>query len=194
MKKTWMTFALAVCFCTCFFQPVSAGFGTGIGVTFPMGGSSGSSSTRPESYAAFSADQLIQELTVIERSGRLLLEFKITNDSDTPCVISHKDGQCYDFALLDKNGTPLYQWSEGMAFTQALTETVYPPHESVIYTAEIERLKYKAIKEDAVVVTAFLTDTPYRLSTHVPVSVKSGSSPAILHGAIIIGNGRWYDD
>ncbi len=192
MKKLLTLIALSVCL----FSPqyALAGFGTGIGVTFPMPGSGGGSSTRPESYAAFSVNQLIQELTVTEKSGRLFMELKITNDGDEPYSISHQDGQLCEFAVLDKNGKPLYQWSDGMVFTQALTEAVYEPHASVVYTAELERLKYKSIKDDAVLVTAFLTDTPYRISARIPAAQKSSTSPAVLHGSIIIGNGRWYDD
>ena len=177
-----------------FFQLPSAfaSFGTGIGVTFPMPGAGGNSG-KAESYASFSFDRIIQELTVRERSGRLLMELKVTNDSDEPYSISHRDGQFYEFAILDKNGTPLYLWSDDMAFTQALTEAVYPAHESVVYTAEMDRKAYKKIKEDGILVTAFLTDTPYRLSTRVPMA-KGGSSSGLLHGAIVIGNGGWYDD
>ncbi len=172
--------------------PVSAGFGTGIGVTFPVSDSDGSSS-RPESYAAFSQGKIIQELTAKERGGRLLLELKVTNDSDDIYRVEHPTGQLYDFAILDKNGKPLYCWSEGNTFTQALTVTEYPAHESVIYTAEVDRKTYRGIREDAVLVTAFLTDTSCRLITKVPAAVKT-SSPVMLHGAIVVGNGAWYDD
>ena len=42
-------------------------------------------------------------------------------------------------------------------------------------------------------VTAWLVDTPYKLTTRMPTKVGS-STPVTLHGGIVIGNGPWYDD
>ena len=191
MKKSLFC-AIAACMMIFPFPQAFASIGTGIGITFPMSGSGGNR-VPTESYASFSFDRVIQELTVKEKRGKLFMELKITNDSDEPYSISHRDGQFYEFAVLDKNGKPLYRWSDGMAFPQALTDAVYPAHESVIYTAELDRKTYREIKDDAVLATAFLTDTPYRLSARIPMA-KGGSTPVLLHGAIVIGNGTWYDD
>ena len=172
-----------------------AGVGTGIGVTFPMGGSSGGTTySRPESYAAVTQGSVIEELTVTEKSGRLLIEFKVTNNGDTPYTVDHRDGQVYDMAVLDKNGTALWRWSDGMAFTQALTSSSIDAHKSEVYTAEIERKDYKKFKDDAVLVTAWMVDTPIKVSTKVPEATTSSGGSGAIFGTIVIGNGPWYDD
>ena len=136
----------------------SASFGTGIGVSFPTSGSH--SSEIVPSYAAFSFDNIVEELTVEEKHGRLVMELKVTNDGDSDYSVAHRDGQVYDFAILDKNGKTLYRWSDGMAFTQALTSSSVAAHKSEVYTAELDRKAYRKIKDDAVLVTAWLVDTP----------------------------------
>ena len=136
----------------------SASFGTGIGVSFPTSGSH--SSEIVPSYAAFSFDKIIEELTVEEKHGRLVMELKVTNDGDSDYSIAHRDGQVYDFAILDKNGKTLYKWSDGMAFTQALTSSTVAAHKSEVYKAELDRKAYRKIKDDGVLVTAWLVDTP----------------------------------
>ena len=173
----------------------SAHIGTGIGISLPMGGSSGGGTyVRPESYAAVTHENIIEELTVKERSGRLLLEYKVTNNGDTPYTIEHRDGQIYDFAVLDKNGKALWRWSDGMAFTQALTSSSIDAHKSEVYTAEIERKDYKKFKDDAVLVTAWMIDTPIKVSTKMPEAMSSSGSSGAIFGTIVIGNGPWYDD
>ena len=66
-----------------------AHLGADIGIAFPMGGSSSQTagSVPTESYAAFASGSLIEELTVKEKSGRLLLELKVTNSGDAPYTI-----------------------------------------------------------------------------------------------------------
>ena len=173
----------------------SAHIGTGIGISLPMGGSAGGGTyVRPESYAAVTHESIIEELTVKERSGRLLLEYKVTNNGDAPYTVAHRDGQVFDFAVLDKNGTALWRWSDGMAFTQALTSSSIDAHKSELYTAEINRADYKKIKDDAVLVTAWLADTPTKLSTRVPEAVATSGNCGAIFGTIVIGNGPWYDD
>ena len=174
----------------------SAHIGTGIGISLPMGGSAGGGTyVRPESYAAVTHESIIEELTVKERSGRLLLEYKVTNNGDAPYTVAHRDGQVFDFAVLDKNGKALWRWSDGMAFTQALTSSSIDAHKSEVYTAEIERKDYKKFKDDAVLVTAWTVDTPIKVSTKVPeAATSSGGSSGAIFGTIVIGNGPWYDD
>ena len=130
----------------------SASFGTGIGVSFPTSGSH--SSEIVPSYAAFSFDNIVEELTVEEKHGRLVMELKVTNDGDSDYSVAHRDGQIYDFAILDKNGKTLYRWSDGMAFTQALTSSSVAAHKSEVYTAELGRKAYRKIKDDAGLVPA----------------------------------------
>ena len=198
MRKHFVKFfavsTAAICLIGTAAVPVSAGVGTGIGISIPTGGSSKSASPS-KTYAAFRADKLAEELTVEDRHGRLMMELKITNISDTPYTISHRNGQIYDFAILDKNGKALYRWSDGMAFTQSLTTSTIAAHQNEVYQAELDRKAYRKINDDAVLVTAWLVDTPYVISTNLPTRSAAGSSPAVIHGGIILGNGRWaYDD
>ena len=134
------------------------------------------------SYAAFSFDKIVEELTVEEKHGRLVMELKVTNDGDSDYSIAHRDGQVYDFAILDKNGK-----------TQALTSSTVAAHKIEVYKAELDRKAYRKIKDDGVLVTAWLVDTPYKITTRMPTKVGN-STPVTLHGGIIIGNGPWYDD
>ncbi len=174
--------------------PASAGVGTGIGISIPTGGSSKSASPS-KTYAAFRTGKLAEELTVEDRHGRLLMEFKVTNLDDNPYTVSHRNGQVYDFAILDKNGKTLYRWSDGTTFPQALATSTIAAHQSEVYQAELDRKAYRKLKEDAVLVTAWLTDTPYVISTNLPTRSAAASPPAVIHGGIILGNGHWaYDD
>lgn len=170
-----------------------AGFGTGIGIALPTGGSRTTTSST-DSYAQFSVDKISEELTVQERHGQLKMEFKITNGGDNDYSVSHRDGQVYDFAVLDKNGKVLWRWSDGMAFTQALTSSSVAAHKSEVYTAEIDSKTYRKIKDDAVLVTAQIVDTPYVISTKVPTRTTSSSMPVVISGGVIFGNGHWYYD
>lgn len=198
MRKHWSKFFAVSAVCLglmgALSSPASAGMGTGIGISIPTGGGS-KTSTSSKTYAAFRAKNIAEELTVEDRHGRLLMEFKVTNVGDTPYTVSHRNGQVYDFAILDKNGKTLYRWSDGMAFTQALTTTTIDAHKSEVYQAELDRKAYRQLKDDAVLVTAWLADTPYVLSTNLPARTAGSSSSAVIHGGIILGNGRWaYDD
>ncbi len=174
------------------FGTASADFGTEIGVYVPVGGGGGSYSRSgsEESFASFSVDKLVHELTVEKKSGRLLMEFRVSNGADAPYTVEHRNGQVYDFLVLDRRGKVLWRWSDGMAFTQALTSSTVGAHEDVVYKAEIKRSEFKKFKDDAVVVMAYIVDTPYTLSAAVPETVETGSSGAAVFGAIVLGNGR----
>ena len=163
-------------------------FGIGVGVGFPYYERAGYS--KAENYAAVTHDKIIEELTVTEKGGRLKIEFKITNNGNVPYTVSHQNGQEFDAAILDKNGAALWQLSSDTAYTQALTEKNYPPHESVVYVAEIERKTYRKLKEDGVIVTAYLTDTPHKVSTRLPEIYKDAGSS--VFGTVIIGSGRGW--
>ena len=167
---------------------VAGDVGFGIGFGIPYGGERAGYS-RMENYAAFSFEKIIEELTVTEKGGRLEIELKITNDSDEDYSLNHKDGQEYEMAILDKNGAVLWRSSDGMAFTQAFTSTLYPHRESVVYTVKIERKEYRRLKDKGVLLTAFLTDTPYRLSLRLPHI--NHSSDGARHGTIFVGGGTW---
>ena len=171
----------------------SAGFGTEIGVYVPTGGGYSRSSDADESFASFTVDKVVQELTVTKKGGRLLMELRVSNGADEPYTVEHRDGQVYDFIVLDKRGNALWRWSEGMAFTQATTASTIEAHDEAVYKAEIKRADFKKFKDDAVVVMAFLKDTPYTLSAAVPETTEQSSGGAAVFGAIIIGNGHVHD-
>ena len=177
-------------FCT-----ANANIGGEIGVYVPMGGGGYSrTSGAEESFASFSVDKLVHELTVQKKSGRLLLEFRVSNGSDTPFTVEHSTGQEYEFLVLDKRGRVLWRWSDGIAFTQALTSSTIAPQGEVVYKAEIARKDFKKFKDDAVVVMAYLVDTPYTLSAAVPETTETSSSGAAVFGGVILGSGpvgRW---
>lgn len=190
MNKTLLTIL-----CALFIASPSiacAGFGTGIGITFPASGSS--SKTISNTYAALHFEQLTEELTLQERHGRLLLELKVSNNGDTAYTISHRNGQVYDFLITDKNGKKMWQWSDGMAFTQALCTTTIAPHSFEIYKAELDSKDYRKIKDDAVLATAYILNTPCKLSAKLPTTIATNSTPVLIHGGVIFGNGRWADD
>jgi hypothetical protein len=190
MRKTWIPLLLAACL----FSPATtyAGFGTGIGITFPTSGSGTVSSGN--TYAALQYEALTEELSLSEKSGRLLLELKVSNNGDTPYTASHRTSQIYDFIITDKNGKKIWQWSDGMAFTQALSTTTIAPHSFEVYTAELDSKAYRKIKDNAVLATAYILDTPCRLSAKLPTRTASKSTPVMIHGGVIFGNGRWVDD
>lgn len=170
-----------------------AGFGTGIGISFPAGGS-GSSSKENPSYAIFSFGAITEELTVAEKSGKLKLELKVTNNGDSAYTVDHRNGQIYDFALLDKNGKTIYKWSDNMNFTEALTSSTINAHDFAVYSAEIDRQTYRKLKDDGVLATAWLLDTPYTIGTKLPTAVATNTNPVIIHGGVILGNGHFdYD-
>ena len=174
------------------FGTASAGIGGEIGVYVPVGGGGGYSRSAgsEESFASFTVDKIVHELTVQKKSGRLLMEFRVSNGSDAPYTVEHPTGQVYDFLVLDKRGKVLWRWSEGMAFTQALTSSTIDAKGEAVYKAEIKRAEFKQFKDDAVVVMAYLVDTPYTLSTAVPETVETSSSGAAVFGAVVVGNGR----
>ena len=177
------------------FGTASADFGGEIGVYVPVGGGGYSrTSGAEESFASFTVDKLVHELMVQKKSGRLLLEFRVSNGSDTPFTVEHSTGQEYEFLVLDKRGRVLWRWSDGIAFTQALTSSTIAPQGEVVYKAELARKDFKKFKDDAVVVMAYLVDTPYTLSAAVPETTETSSSGAAVFGAVILGSGpvgRW---
>jgi len=68
------------------------------------------------------------------------------------------------------------------------------PNKSERFTAEISRSDYKKFKDDAVLVTAWLVDTPIKVSTRVPEAIATRGNSGAIFGTIVIGNGPWYDD
>ena len=191
MKKMLCSALLGCALAFSSFGMAGASIGGEIGVYVPVGGGGGYSRTSgsEESFASFTVDKIVQELTVKKKSGRLLMEFRVANGSDTPYTVEHRNGQVYEFLVLDKRGRVLWRWSDGMAFTQALTSSTVDANGEVVYRAEIKRTDFKKFKDDAVVVMAYLVDTPYTLSAAVPETTETSSGGAAVFGAIVLGNG-----
>ena len=165
-----------------------AGIGTDIGVYFPVGGHRRASES---GYASFTVGTLIQELEVEEKRGRLVMKLIVSNAGEAPYTVEHPDGQEVEFIVLNKKGEALYRWSDGVAFTQAAMTSAIAPHDKAVYRVTIERSDYKKIRETAVLVTAFLKDTPYTLSAAVPESPAESRGSAV-HGAIRVGSGHGW--
>lgn len=186
MYKFLLTLVVAITICIP--SIANAGFGTGIGITFPVSGSGSSVPNTNCNYAAIQFDNIIQELTVEKRNGTLFMELKVTNSGDLPYSVSHRDGQLYDFVITDKYGEKLWQWSDNMVFTQALTSSSIDTHSFVVYKVELDSKIFHKIKDSAILVTAYMLDTPYKLSTKVPTRTAANGTPIFIHGGIILGN------
>ncbi|SFT64365.1 Intracellular proteinase inhibitor [Selenomonas sp. GACV-9] len=182
MKKILLLLSLFLLFPSM----ASAHFGTGIGITFPA--SSASSSAPQSTYASVTFENIAEELILQEKHGRLQIEFKITNTSSISHSLQHRTGQLYDIIITDKNGQKLWQWSDNMVFTQALTTVVISPHSTTVYDEELDSKTYRSIKEKAVLATAYLLDTPCKLSAKLPTRTATHSIPVLIHGGIVIGN------
>ena len=169
-----------------------AGIGGGIGITFPTSRSSAGAG-RADTYAGVRVGDLSQELTVMEKGGRLELKLRVRNEGDALYMVEHPTGQNYDFVLLDAKGSELWRWSDGMAFTQAFQTYTLEPGEAEELSAEIDRKTYQQIKDKAVLAVAGLTDTGIFVSAEVPSAARGKRSPAYIHGDIIFGSGwtRW---
>lgn len=166
-----------------------AGIGGGIGISIPT---SHAPAVRAASntYAGVRIGDLSEELTVNEKSGRLLLKLTVRNEGTEAYTVAHPTGQNYDFALLDAKGREIWRWSDGMAFTQAQQTYTLAPGASEELTAEIDRKTYKELRDRAVLVAAGLKDTNVLVCAAVPDPRSAGTSPRI-HGDIVIGTGGW---
>lgn len=183
-----MTLAGLLCFSA---QTVFAGIGAEIGTTVPVGGrSTGADSL--ENFATLGTGMLVLDADVQEDGGKLVMALQVKNTADQDYVIAHRDGQYYDFVLLDAKGKELYRWSDSMAFTQALTSSAVPANGNVTYTATIAKREYRRLKDQAFEVRMYLKDTPYWVGLRVPKKAgERTSSPMTVHGSISIGNHGW---
>lgn len=194
MKKWQIAAAIGLMLVSSLPSVAQAGIGADIGVYFPVGGGH-KTVVETAGYASFTVGEIAQELQVEERRGRLLITLTVTNDGDEPYTVEHQNGQEYDFIVLDKRGRVLWRWSDGRAFTQALSSSIVGAHRSVIYEAEIKRQEYKKFRDKAVLITALLKDTPYTISAAAPSEEITEHGSSAVRGAIHIGNGRYdpYD-
>ena len=124
------------------------------------------------SYGALSYGNVVEQLLAEETEDGLALTFKVTNNEDYPYTVAHRDGQVFDMVIIARNGKVLWRWSDGMAFTMALTSSSVAPHSSVVYRAAIPAKDYKEFKDKAFLVSAWIVDTPLRLSTRIPKEIR----------------------
>lgn len=187
MRKTLIPLLLAACLLPA--ATTYAKVGTGIGISFPV--STSRTATSTNTYAALQYETVSEELSLSEKNGRLLLELKVSNIGDTPYTVNHRTSQSYDFIITDKNSKKIWQWSDGMTFTQSLSTTTIAPHSFEVYTAELDRKAYRKIKENAVLATAYILDTPCKLSAKLPTRIAAKSTPVRIHGGVVFSKRRW---
>jgi len=187
VKKFLLTTALLCCF-----MSGTASAGVGFGIAVPVGGSREAADVPEDGYAAFAMDDFAVEIMAREKSGRLHMEMRLSNRSAHDMVFFHRDGQMYDFTLTDRKGRELWRWSDGMDFTQALTTSSIPAGETVVYSADIERKKYRKVKEDAVFVNMYVKDSPYGFSLKLSrAAANKYVAPVIVYGGIGTGGDWW---
>ena len=167
----------------------SAGIGGGIGIYIPTGGGHSREVGSDESFASFTVGKLVHELSVKKKNGGLAMEYRVRNGGEEPYTVEHKTGQIYDFAILDEKGRALWRSFDGAVFTDAISASTVPPGEEAVYKAEIKRKDFKKIKDGAVVVMAYILDTPYTLSAAIPEAKETSSGGAAVFGAVVVGNG-----
>lgn len=123
------------------------------------------SATRAE--AAVVTDRLVElkerlvpdvkvSVSAKEENGRLKMSLTIANTGDTDVTINHNSGQKFDFVVLGSDDEVLYTWSDDKFFTMALTSTVIGAGKNAEFTAEIDSETYKAIKDKATFVKAYI--------------------------------------
>ena len=69
---------------------------------------------------------------------RIAAELSIFNRSGRPAVLHFPTAQRYDFAVEDKHGTQVWQWSDGRSFAQMLgSESIGPGREVITFAESI---------------------------------------------------------
>lgn len=67
------------------------------------------------------------------------MTLRVENPTADPVTLRFSDGQRFDFVIREAGGDePLWRWSSGRFFTQALGEEVVPPGDSLVYEATME--------------------------------------------------------
>ena len=173
-----------------------ARIGTGIGISFPIGGE-GETTKRSENvptYAAFTDGVLMQELTVEEKNGKYVVTFEVTNLKDTPFRITHKTSQCYEMAVLNENGKVIERWSTDIDFTQAIQDEVYPAKETVIHRGSFDIKTTKTINGTPAYISAQIMDTDNIVIAKLPSKITVTTTRREgIRGSIVITSeqGRW---
>lgn len=96
-----------------------------------------------------SGDWLIAELDspsdrlVVSVGEPVPLSITVTNCSDELVTRTYRSSQRYDFSVLDGDRGEVWHWSDDMAFTQAFSERVFQPGETVTYEASWNQKTYE---------------------------------------------------
>ena len=175
-----------------------ARIGTGIGISFPIGGEGETHEERSEevpTYGAFTDGVLMQELTVEEKNGKYVVTFEVTNLTDSPYIVKHKTGQCYEMAILNEHGKVMERWSSDISYTQAVQEETYPAKETVTHRGSFDVKITKTISGTPSYISAQIADTNNIVIAKLPtkISVKTSKREGI-RGSIVItsgSGGRW---
>ncbi len=79
-------------------------------------------------------DKFSQESTTFTQGEEITFTLTIRNISSEIQTLHFTSGQQYDFVVKNTEGTEIWRWSNGMAFTQALTSYRLVPGQSQIFT------------------------------------------------------------
>lgn len=66
----------------------------------------------------------------------VVFAISITNPGDRPVTRRYNNGQLFDFSVSDFFSRPLWHWSQGKAFTEAIEYRTFEPGETTIYRVE----------------------------------------------------------
>lgn len=67
-------------------------------------------------------------------TGTVTFTFQVTNTTTEPIELEFADGQSFEFLVM-RDGSEVWRWSDGQAFTQAERVMVLPAGETVRYQA-----------------------------------------------------------
>jgi hypothetical protein len=81
--------------------------------------------------------KLIEE-DQVQSPDTLNVKLKIENSTNETVTFTHSSSQEYDFIIRDDSGSEIYQWSNGKAFTTAITERTLEPGESAVFEESID--------------------------------------------------------
>ncbi|MCX7745850.1 MAG: BsuPI-related putative proteinase inhibitor [Clostridia bacterium] len=100
-------------------------------------------------------------------ADQMVLKLRIHNNSYRDATINYSSGQRFDFVLMDQNRKVIYRWSEGKAFTQALTKDTIPAGEFLEFSVKIEGDKAKELINSACYMIGYITGTSAEFDTHM---------------------------
>lgn len=91
-------------------------------------------SVEPERRKVAEGAPVVAVLDVRIRDG-IEFAFRVTNNTARKLELLFPSGQTHDFAVVDSLGREVWRWSEGRMFTQALTNRLIAPRDSLSWKA-----------------------------------------------------------